>query len=94
MGLYIEIIAIGPFSEVARKYLGYPDESYDGTEAGAIVNCTLFGIVEGTSLGKEFASCLGVTDVWDFNQHKIVNVKTMWQRSIHSRALIPTTMKM
>lgn len=30
---------------------------------------TLFGIVEGTSAGRAFAECLGITDPWDFNQH-------------------------
>ncbi len=75
MGLYVEVIAIGPFSEVASRYIGYSDECYDDSKTGAIVNDVLFGIVEGTSLGKEFASYLGVTDVWDVKQHKIVNDK-------------------
>ncbi len=76
MGLYVEIIAIGPFSEALAPYFQGAPEQFAGIRPSAIVNLTLFGIAEGTSLGKEFASYFGVTDVYDLNQHRIVNEKT------------------
>ncbi len=54
-------------------YLEGPPDCLMATRPGAIVNRTLFGIVEGTGLGREFASYFGVADVHDPNQHKIVN---------------------
>ena len=61
-----------PFSEAVVPFLEGSEDLYTGTRRGAIVNRTLSGIVEGSSLGREFASYFSVTDVWDFNQDKIV----------------------
>jgi len=73
MGLYAEIIAIGPFTEGLAEYLEYDATMYSETNEGSIVNMTLFGISEGTTLSREFANIFGITDARDFNQHKIVN---------------------
>ncbi len=73
MGIYAEIIAIGPFSKDIIEYLEYGADCYSHTKEGAIVSQTLFGIVEGSSLSAEFAEILGISNPWDFNQHKIVN---------------------
>ena len=71
MGMYAEVIAIGPFSWDLLDSLEYSKAHYEGTVEGAIVNQTLFGIGQGTTTGREFAACLGITNGWDFNQHKI-----------------------
>ncbi len=73
MGMFAEVIAIGPFSRDIIGQLEYSEVHYKDTNEGSIVNLTLFGIGEGTSVGQEFASCLGITNGWDFNQHKICN---------------------
>lgn len=73
--MFAEVIAIGPFSKSLVNHLGYSEIYYKDTREGAIVNVTLFGIAEGTTVGLEFAECLGITNGWDFNQHKIDNSK-------------------
>ncbi len=75
MGMYAEVIAIGPFSKEIIPHLEYPESYYKDTKDGAIVNVTLFGVSEGSTLGHELARCLGVSNGWDFNQHKIDNSK-------------------
>lgn len=71
MGMYAEVIAVGPFKKALVPHLEYPPEVYTSTREGACITVTLFGIVEGSSLSREFASLLGVTDPWDFNQHRL-----------------------
>lgn len=71
MGLCAEVLAIGPFSKSIVKYLEYPSEFYSNTKEGSRIIEHLFGIIEGSSLSREFAGYLGVTDVWNFNQHKL-----------------------
>lgn len=71
MGLSAEIIAIGPFSQDVVEFLGYPVAFFANTKEGAIVTCRLFGIAQGSTLSRHFASLLGVSDPWDFNQHRI-----------------------
>jgi hypothetical protein len=71
MGMCAEIVAFGPYSPDIADYLEYPAEFYRGTKTGALVVRTLFGIAEGSSASREFARCLGISDPWDFNQHKI-----------------------
>ena len=44
---------------------------YAQTKEGAEVVADLFGIVEGTLIGRDVAARLGITNVWDFSQHKI-----------------------
>ncbi len=51
--------------------LQYPPEFYESTTDGSPVIVDLFGVVEGTHVGREFAAHLGISDVWDFGQHKI-----------------------
>ncbi len=71
MGMFAEVICIGPYSKEIAEHLGYSKEQYIGTNEGAVVNQTLFGIAEGNELSRQFATILGITDPWDFNQHKI-----------------------
>ena len=71
MSLYAEIIAIGPFDPIIASALGYPSDLFRNTRTGTPVVAVLFGIAEGTYAGTQFAKCLGITDPWDFNQHKI-----------------------
>ena len=66
-----EIIAIGKYSKAIADLVDYPPERYATTREGSIVSRRLFGISEGSSLSREFASFLGIQDPWDFNQHKI-----------------------
>lgn len=71
MGMCAEIVAIGPFQRWLIPHLDYPEEHYADTREGAIVTLLLFGILEGSSLSRDFANLLGVTDPWDHNQHKL-----------------------
>ena len=75
MVMYAEIIAAGPFSRDLTEHLEYSEIHYKDTKEGAIITQTLFGVVEGTAAGVEFAACLGIADAWNFNQHKIDNEK-------------------
>lgn len=71
MGLYVDVVAIGPFAAGLRDCLDHPPERYATTRAGATVMTTLFGVIEGTGGGHLIAAALGVADVWDFNQHEL-----------------------
>ena len=75
MGMCAEVIAIGPFSAAVADLLDYRCELYAKTKTGAIISRRLFGILEGSSVSREFAAYLGISDPWDFNQHKIDNAK-------------------
>lgn len=71
MGMSAEVIAIGPFSQEVAGFLGYPAERFANTKEGATVTCRLFGIAEGSTVSRQFAELLGISDPWDFNQHQI-----------------------
>lgn len=71
MSMCADIIALGPFSPDIAQCLEYPAERYRSTKSSAVVVVTLFGITEGSNASRQFALCLGITDAWDFNQHKI-----------------------
>jgi len=71
MGMAADIIAVGRFSPAIVEYLDYPKDYYRGTRLGCPVVAQLFGITHGSSASREFARCLGITDPWNFNQHKI-----------------------
>lgn len=71
MGMCAEIIAVGPFKRAIVPHLEYRPEAYISTREGAYITEVLFGIIEGSSLGREFSTLLGVTDPWDFNQHRL-----------------------
>ena len=75
MGMCAEIIAIGPFTEAVANILDYRPELYAATTEGAIVSRRLFGITEGSTVSRMFAAYLGISDAWDFNQHRIDNSK-------------------
>ena len=79
MGMCAEIIAIGPFSGKIADRLEYPKDNYSNVREGAIITERLFGILEGTPQSTEFALLLGITDPWDFNQHKVINEKINFQ---------------
>ena len=65
-----EIIAVGPFSKKIKNCLDYRSELYENTNDGSIITVRLFGMI-GSNTSREFASLLGITNPWDFNQHKI-----------------------
>ena len=71
MGMCAEVICIGPYSKRVSEYLEYDPKHYANTKEGAIISRVLFGILEGSTVSREFASLLGIDDAWDFNQHKI-----------------------
>lgn len=73
MGMFAEIVAIGPFSKEVVKSLEYQAFCYEQTERGAVLTEVLFGIAEGDTVSREFAALLGIANTWDFNQHKIKN---------------------
>ena len=73
MGMCATLIAIGPFSKDLTGIIDYPEESCLEANEGVFFAYELFGISEGSSLSRESASCLGISDPWDFNQHKIIN---------------------
>lgn len=73
MSMCAEVIAVGPYARQFRDYLEYSDYKYEGLNEGAIITERLFGILEGSSMSRRFASLLGIDDPWDFNQHKIKN---------------------
>ena len=75
MGMNAEIIAIGPFSKSISKHLDYAPERYKKTIDGSIITVHLFGFTQGSSLSTIFGNCLGITDPWDFNQHKVNSEK-------------------
>lgn len=71
MVMCAEILAIGPFTPALVAHYEYPAERYSKTHEGVPIVSRLFGIMEGTSAGIEFARALGIADPLDFNQHKI-----------------------
>ncbi len=71
MVLCVGVLAIGPFKRDLVSHYEYPESRYSTTQDGAPVVRELFGIVEGTRAGTEFAQHLGISDPWDFNQHRI-----------------------
>lgn len=73
MGMAADLIAIGPFSSEVAPFLEYSSERYQHTREGTPVIRQLFGITHGSNASTAFAACLGITDPWDFNQHKIVS---------------------
>lgn len=71
MGMAAELIAIGPYSDAIADFLDYGRERYKLTPEGTMISCRLFGIYEGSTVSREFAHMLGITDPWDFSQHKL-----------------------
>jgi hypothetical protein len=71
MVLCAGVLAIGPFRRALVSHYEYPEGHYSNTKDGAPVVREMFGIIEGTGAGTDFARMLGISDPWDFNQHKI-----------------------
>jgi len=69
--LFVEVVAVGPFRRHLIEHYAYPAERYTETREGVATVTTLFGIAEGTSSGAKVAEALGISNVWDFNEHKI-----------------------
>lgn len=82
MVMCADILAIGPYNPEITQYLNYPPDYYRSTQPGTLVVAELFGIVEGSGASSKFASCLGIPDPWDFNQHNIdpgkIDVKRLY----------------
>ena len=71
MGMNADILAIGLFSTDIVVALEYPPEFYAHTRPGVPVIAPLFDSMPHSSTSNAFATCVGITDPWDFNQHKI-----------------------
>lgn len=72
MGMSATILAIGPFSPAVAPHLGYPAVLYKNTRPGTRVVVELFGYAfPGSGPSKRFATTLGISDPWDFNEHQI-----------------------
>jgi hypothetical protein len=71
MVMYAEILAIGPFRRDLIPHYEYPPDHYRTMSEGLPIVRTLFGVIEGTAAGTEFAKALGISDPFDFSQHKI-----------------------
>lgn len=71
MGMEASVLAIGPFSADVADCMDYPAEYYKTTRPGMTVVTELFGHWWGSGMSTDFAKRLGISDAWDFNQHKI-----------------------
>jgi hypothetical protein len=71
MGLDANVFAWGPFAPEIASYLLYPAVFYSRTAPGTLVITELFDSFSGTGASKKLAACLGISNAWDFNQHKI-----------------------
>ncbi len=72
MGMCAELIAVGPYSKSVCTYLDYPPERYASTMEGAVISRRLFGILQGSTVSREFAGLLGIVNPWVFSQHKVL----------------------
>ncbi len=75
MVLYVEVLAIGPFKRKLVSHYEYASDRYESTRESAPIVTRLFGIEEGNRVGGDVAAALGVSDIWDFNQHRIDTAK-------------------
>lgn len=71
MVMFAQVLTVGPFKQELLPHYEYPAQHYASMRAGSPIVRILFGIGEGTHAGTAFALALGITDPWDFNQHKI-----------------------
>jgi len=78
MGMCAQLVAIGPFSQEIACWLSYRAELYANTRHGTVVTHYLFGIGEGSTLSRQFAGLVGISDPWDFNQHQIDTSAVDW----------------
>lgn len=70
MSLTSNLIGLGPYSESIVEFLDYPKETYRSVPEGTIVTLELFG-APGSKASWEFARLLGISDPWDFTQHRV-----------------------
>ncbi|MEM6972352.1 MAG: hypothetical protein AAF577_06060 [Pseudomonadota bacterium] len=71
MGMYGEVLAVGPFSPALVEHYDFPSRYYVGLDERTTIVTFLFGILEGSSATRDLANGLGITDCWDFNQHRL-----------------------
>jgi len=71
MGMTASLIGVGAFKKELVEHMEYPAQLYNETKEGVTLTRELFGIYEGSTTSREFASLLGINDAWDFNQHKL-----------------------
>lgn len=64
------VLAVGPFKRGFEHYMPYESENYDSVPDGCTVVTTFFQCST-TSQSRSLAALLGITDPWDFTQHKI-----------------------
>lgn len=69
MGMYAEVLAIGPFRAALVPYLRHPPERYRDTRDGAAIVEVVFSI-QGSARSRDLAACFGA-DAWDFNSHAL-----------------------
>ncbi|WP_146654803.1 hypothetical protein [Labilithrix luteola] len=70
MGMYGQVLAIGPFRAALVPCLTHAAWRYDGTRDGAVIVEVVFETPEGSSRSRQLASCFGV-DPWDFSTHAL-----------------------
>ncbi|NSX55114.1 hypothetical protein [Parasulfitobacter algicola] len=72
MGMFAELLCIGPFKNELVEHYEYNQDYYTETKQSTPIISLLFGI-DGNRKSKEFARSLGIDDPWNFNQHLIDN---------------------
>ncbi|RKH89779.1 hypothetical protein D7Y21_09285 [Corallococcus sp. AB045] len=70
MGMYGEVLGIGPFHRELVPFLQQPEAWHWDTREGAIIVVPVFSAPEGSSRSRALAECLGA-DPWDFNTHAL-----------------------
>ena len=66
-----EIICIGPFDPELRQFYEHPTGNYGVGSEVVLVVTRLFLIGEGSAASRQFAEGLGISDPWDFSQHRL-----------------------
>ncbi|NNB89226.1 hypothetical protein D7X99_05875 [Corallococcus sp. AB032C] len=70
MGMYGEVLGIGPFRRELVPFLQQPAAWHRNTRDGAIIVVSVFLAPEGSSRSRELAGCMGA-EAWDFNTHAL-----------------------
>lgn len=70
MGMYGEVLGIGPFRRELVPYLQQPFEWHESTREGSVIVVRVFASPEGSTRSRELAHCVGA-EAWDFNTHAL-----------------------
>lgn len=70
MGMYGEVLGIGPFRRELVPYLQQPYEWHEETREGAVIVVPVFDSPEGSTRSRELAHCMGA-EAEDFNTHAL-----------------------